>query len=185
MPTVGATIQLYAFAWDQNGGAVSTSFSWSTTNSGVATVNGSGLVTGAATGICSIKAIASDSGVTGTTSVGVALLSQNSLTIANGSSTTISSVGGFKTINWDSGAPGAAQIYAGVATSNGQMNPGNADGHNDGNGDGAPTATIVTGIYAGPTTFTATAHVPIFANIGGIYCQATANVTGVSNWAGN
>jgi hypothetical protein len=36
----------------------------------------------------------------------------------------------------------------------------------------------------GPIGSTATAHVPIFANVGGIYCMATANITGVPNWAG-
>ena len=47
-----------------------------------------------------------------------------------------------------------------------------------------PTATISTPVYQWPISFTATAHVPIFANIGGIYGVATANITNVPNWAG-
>jgi hypothetical protein len=46
-----------------------------------------------------------------------------------------------------------------------------------------PTATLITPVYQGPGT-PATARVPIFASIGGIYCMATANITGVPNWAG-
>jgi len=59
-------------------------------------VNGAGLVTGIASGICAIKATASDNASAfASTAVGVALLSANSLTIAYGNNATISSVGGF------------------------------------------------------------------------------------------
>ena len=44
----------------------------------------------------------------GSIAVGVALLSANTISLAYGNSTTISSVGGFPTANWSSGAPGAA-----------------------------------------------------------------------------
>jgi hypothetical protein len=187
MPTAGSTIQLFASALDSNGVIVPTSFTWSSDNGGVATVNGSGLVTGAANGICTIKATANDSGAAvGSTSVGVALLSANTISLAYGSSTTISSVGGFPTANWVGGCPGAAEVVAGTIVNGFVMNSADPIGWNPG-----PTATIITPVCQGPTNFTATAHVPIFASVGispalpgGIYCIATANISGVPNWAG-
>jgi len=80
MPTVASTIQLFAQAYDQNDLPINPGLTWSTTDAGVATVNGSGLVTGVANGICNIKATAVDNvAAVGQTSVGVALLSANSV----------------------------------------------------------------------------------------------------------
>jgi hypothetical protein len=114
------------------------------------------------------------------------LLSANTISLAYGNSTTISSVGGFPTAGWSSGAPGAAQVYAGTIVNGFVVNSANPIGSNPG-----PIATIVTPVYQGPTSFTATAHVPVFACVGisnalpgGIFCMATANVTGVPNWSG-
>ena len=57
MPTIGATIQLFATSRDKNGLVVSTTFTWTTDNAAIATVNSSkGLVTAVASGICNIKA---------------------------------------------------------------------------------------------------------------------------------
>jgi hypothetical protein len=85
MPTAGSTVQLVATAFDSSGLIVSTSFTWSSDNTGVATVNSSGLVTGVANGICNIQAQANDSGAAkGSIAVGTALLSVNSMTIAYG-----------------------------------------------------------------------------------------------------
>ena len=116
MPTAGSTIQLFSTAFDQNGLIVSTSFTWSSDNARVATLNsGTGLATGVANGICNIQAQANDSGAAkGTISVGVALLSANTISLAYGNSTTISSVGGFNTANWCGGAEGAAHVVAGT-----------------------------------------------------------------------
>ena len=187
MPTVGSTVQLFATAFDSNGLIVSTSFTWSSDNTGVATVNSSGLVTGVANGICNIQAQANDSGAAkGSIAVGTALLSVNSMTIAYGQTATISSVGGFATAGWSSGAPGAAQVYAGTIVNGFVVNSANPIGWNPG-----PIATIVTPVYQGPTSFTATAHVPVFVSVGisnalpgGIFCMAMVNVTGVPNWTG-
>jgi hypothetical protein len=188
MPTAGSTVQLVATAFDNSGLIVSTSFTWSSDNTGVATVNsGTGLVTGVANGICNIQAQANDSGAAkGSIAVGVALLSANTISLAYGNSTTISSVGGFPTANWSSGAPGAAQVYAGTIVNGFVVNSADPIGWNPG-----PIATILTPIFQGPTSFMATAHVPIFASVGisnalptGIGCMATANITGVPNWAG-
>jgi hypothetical protein len=190
MPTVGSTVQLFAFAYDVNGVLTSPmNFTWSSLDASVATVSNSGLVTGIANGITTIKATAIDSGAAvGTISVGVALLSANTISLAHGSSTTISSVGGFTTANWCSGAPGAAEVRAGTRVSGfiaNSADPGT--GWNPG-----PTATIFTPIFQGTITSTATATVPIFASVGispalpgGIYCMATATITNVPNWAGN
>ncbi len=115
MPTVASTVQLFAQAYDQNDLPINPGLTWSTTDAGVATVNGSGLVTGVANGICNIKATVVDNvAAVGRTSVGVALLSANSLHNRVRLQCTISSVGGFATVNWVSGAPGAAQVYAGT-----------------------------------------------------------------------
>ena len=181
MPTAGSQIQLFATALDRDGVVVSTSFTWSSDNASVATVNGSGLVTGVATGICKIQAQANDSGAAiGSIAVGVALLSSNTISLAYGNSTTISSVGGFDTVNWGGGCPGAAEVRAGTRVNGFMVNSANPSlGWEPG-----PTATIFTPVYQGPTSFTATAHVPIFASVGGIYCMATANITGVPNWVG-
>jgi hypothetical protein len=182
MPTAGSTIQLFATALDANGLIVSTTFTWSSDNAGVATVNSStGVVTGVASGICNIQGQANDSGAAKSSiAVGVALLSTNTISLAYGNSTTISSVGGFNTANWCGGCPGAAEVIAGTIVNGFVTNSANPSlGWNPG-----PTATIITPIYQGPISFTATAHVPIFASVGGIYCMATANITGVPNWAG-
>src|SRR5882762_4772242 len=115
MPTAGSTIQLFAQAYDQDDLPIAPGINWSTTDAGVATVNGSGLVTGVANGICNIKATVVDNvAAVGRTSVGVALLSANSLHNRVRLQCTISSVGGFATVNWLSGAPGVAQVYAGT-----------------------------------------------------------------------
>src|SRR4029077_881664 len=108
--------QLFATAFDQDGLIVSTTFTWTSDSPAVATVNSStGLVTGVGPGICNIQAQANDSGAAKSSiSVGVALLSANSLTIAYGQTATLSSVGNFPTVNWVSGADGAAQVYAGT-----------------------------------------------------------------------
>lgn len=189
-PTAGATIQLFAFAFDGNGVLISPiTFTWTSSDAGVATVDSNGLVTGVANGICVIKAVAFDSGAAvGTISVGVALLSANTISLAYGNSTTISSVGGFTTANWCSGAPGSAEVRAGT-----RVNGFIANSADPGTGwEPGPIATIFTPIFQGPITSTATAHAPIFASVGispalpgGIYCMATANITGVPNWAGN
>jgi hypothetical protein len=47
------------------------------------------------------------------TPLGVALLSANSISLAYGNSTTLSSVGGFPTANWCGGCPGACEVVAG------------------------------------------------------------------------
>ena len=175
MPTVGATIQLFAFALDQDNLPISPGFTWTTDNAGVATVNGSGLVTGIANGICTITVAANDNaGAKAHTSVGVALLSANSLTIVYGQTTTLSSIGGFNTLNWAGGCPGAAAVVGGTLVNGFVFNPTGSE----------PTATIITPVYTGPVNFTATAHVPVFASFGGVYCMATVNITGVPNWAG-
>jgi len=182
MPTAGSTVRLVATAFDNSGLIVSTSFTWSSDNASVATVNsGTGLVTGVANGICNIQAQANDSGAAkNKIAVGVALLSANTISLAYGSSTTISSVGGFDTANWFGGCPGAAEVRAGIRVNGFIVNSANPGlGSEPG-----PIATIFTPVYQGPTSFTATAHVPIFANVGGIYCSATANITGVPNWSG-
>jgi uncharacterized protein YjdB len=86
MPTAGSTIQLFATALDSNGLIVSTTFTWSSDNAGVATVNSStGVVTGVASGICNIQAQADDSGAAKSgIAVGVALLSANTISLAYG-----------------------------------------------------------------------------------------------------
>src|SRR6267142_1764819 len=58
MPTVGSNIQLFAQAYDQDDLPTTPGINWSTTDAGVATVSGSGLVTAVASGICNIKATA-------------------------------------------------------------------------------------------------------------------------------
>jgi len=180
MPTVGSNIQLFAQAYDQDDLPTTPGINWSTTDAGVATVSGSGLVTAVASGICNIKATAVDNiAAVGQTSVGVALLSANSLTIAYGNNATISSVGGFTTVNWSSGASGAAQVYAGTIVNGFVVADHSSTAWNSG-----PAATIVTPVYTGPVSFTATAHVPVEVSVGGIYCSATVNVTKLPNWAG-
>ncbi len=140
MPTVGSTIQLFAQAYDQDDLPITPGINRSTTDAGVATVSGSGLVTVVASGICNIKATAVDNiAAVGQTSVGVALLSANSLTIAYGNNATISSVGGFTTVNWSSGASGAAQVYAGTIVNGFVVADHSSTAWNSG-----PTATIVT-----------------------------------------
>jgi Bacterial Ig-like domain (group 2) len=85
-PTAGSTIQLFATALDSNGLIVSTTFTWSSDNAGVVTVNSStGVVTGVASGICNIQAQADDSGAAKSgIAVGVALLSANTISLAYG-----------------------------------------------------------------------------------------------------
>jgi len=179
--TVGGTLQLFAQAYDIKGIPIAPGFNWSSDNASVATVNSSGLVTGVANGICNIQAQAADAGLASTsTPLGVALLTANSISFAYGNSTTLSSVGGFPTANWCGGCPGACEVVAGTIVNGFVTNSANPSlGWNPG-----PTATIITPIYQGPISFTATAHVPIFASVGGIYCMATANITGVPNWNG-
>ena len=91
------------------------------------------------------------------------MLSANSLTIAYGQTTTPSSVGGFNTLNWAGGCPAAAEVVGGTLVNGFVFNPTGSE----------PTATIITPIYTGGLDFTATAHVPVFASVGGIYCMAT------------
>jgi len=161
--TVGGTLQLFAQAYDIKGIPIAPGFNWSSDNASVATVNSSGLVTGVANGICNIQAQAADAGLASTsTPLGVALLSANSISFAYGNSTTLSSVGGFPTANWCGGCPGACEVVAGTIVNGFVTNSANPSlGWNPG-----PTATIITPIYQGPISFTATAHVPIFASVG-------------------
>ncbi len=78
-------------------------------------MNGAGLVTGIASGICAIKATASDNASAfASTAVGVALLSANSLTIAYGNNATISMSGDSPAVNWCGGCPGPAEVVAGT-----------------------------------------------------------------------
>ena len=73
----GRRFQLFAFALDQDNFPKSPGFTWTTDNAGVATVNGSGLVTGVASGICTITVTANDNlAAKASTPVGVALLSR-------------------------------------------------------------------------------------------------------------
>jgi len=130
-------------------------------------VNGSGLVTGIASGICAIKATASDNASAfASTAVGVALLSANSLTIAYGNNATISMSGDSPAVNWCGGCPGPAEVVAGTLV-NGFVVAEVAE-HSSTAWNSGPTATIITPVYQGPGT-PATAHVPIFVSIGGIY----------------
>jgi plastocyanin len=66
----GATLQLAAQAKDQNGAAMAATFVWSSVSAAVATVSGSGLVTGVAAGTTTIRATAGS--VTGTFALTVA-----------------------------------------------------------------------------------------------------------------
>lgn len=61
---VGASQQFSAQGYDANGTPVSSTYAWSTSNAGVATVSGSGLATGVAAGSATITATASN-GVAG------------------------------------------------------------------------------------------------------------------------
>jgi hypothetical protein len=113
--TVGGTLQLFAQAYDIKGIPISPGFNWSSDNTSVATVNSSGLVTGVANGICNIQAQAADAGLaSASTPLGVALLSANSISLAYGNSSTLSSIGGFPTANWCGGCPGACEVVAGT-----------------------------------------------------------------------
>jgi len=112
--------------------------------------------------------------------VGVALLSANSVTIAYGQTTTLSSIGGFATVNWVGGCPAAAEVVAGTINGGGFVVP----DHSSTAWNSGPTATIKTPVFTGSSSFTATAHVPVQVSVGGIYCAATVNVTNVPNWAG-
>jgi competence protein ComEC len=55
---IGATQQLTATARDANGNAVSTTFTWTTSNAALATVSASGLATGIAAGSATVRATA-------------------------------------------------------------------------------------------------------------------------------
>lgn len=68
---VGAALQLTATARDAAGGPVSAVVAWSSTASGVAAVDDSGLVTGIAEGAASVRATATPSGVVGTAAITV------------------------------------------------------------------------------------------------------------------
>ncbi|HEX6589862.1 MAG TPA: Ig-like domain-containing protein [Longimicrobiales bacterium] len=65
----GQTVQLTATPEDEDGGPLSRAVSWTSLNTGVATVNGSGLVTGVAAGSADIRA--TSEGVHGTVTVTV------------------------------------------------------------------------------------------------------------------
>lgn len=181
MPVAGSsTIQLFANAYDQDDLPISPGFTWATDNPSIATVSSSGLVTSVATGICHITANANDNiAAKASTPVGVALLSANSVTISYGQTTTLSSIGGLPTVNWVGGCPGAAEVVAGTLV-NGFVVP----DHSSTAWNSGPTATIKTPVFTGSSSFTATAHVPVQVSVGGIYCMATVNVTGVPNWQG-
>src|SRR5215831_19962008 len=90
---------------------------------------------------------ASDTGLaSASTPLGVALLSANSVTIAYGQTTTLSSAGGFKAVNWCGGCPGVAQVYAGTL-----QNAFIAPDHNsfELGWNAGPTATIVAPVVQG------------------------------------
>src|SRR5258705_3919260 len=147
MPVAGSfTIQLFANAYDQDNLPINPGFTWATDNASIATVSSSGLVTSVATGICNITVNANDNIVAkASTAVGVALLSANSVTIADGQTTTLSSIGGFATVNWVGGCPAAAEVVAGTINGGGFVVP----DHSSTAWNSGPTATIKTPGFTG------------------------------------
>ena len=77
---VGETLQLAATVLDSSGNVLSTSVSWSSSNSAVATVDGTGLVTTSSTGTAEISATAD--GASGTSTLTVTGAATGTLTIS-------------------------------------------------------------------------------------------------------
>ena len=191
--SVGGTLQLTAIEFNQNGTVRSAAtWTYSSDNAGVCTVNSSGLVTGAGAGTCNITAT-SDDGVSAVFPVGCALLSWVTRTIAFGTSTTISASGGGPSTIWQVGTPGCVAPIGSY----------NAQGLVSG---ASITLGTIQGSFTNPVPGTATAHCPVFCVFqtgqttlvnslqgntnplwlfGGIYAQSTLTVTGVPNWGGN
>jgi hypothetical protein len=192
IPAIGGTLQLTAVEWV--GGVVRGGATWtySSDNTGVCTVNSSGLVTGTGVGACNITA-QSDDGTSAVFPVGCALLSWVTKTIAFGASTSISASGGGPSTTWQVGTPGCV---APIGTYNAQ---GLVAGS-------SLTLETIQGAFTNPGSGTATAHCPIVCNFQtgqttvlnmlqgnlspiwlfpGIYAQSVLTVTGVPNWNGN
>jgi len=127
---VGATAQLSASALDANGTALTDrAIAWATSNAGVATVNGSGLVTGIAVGTATITA--GSEGKSGTATVTVSPepvvrvdVNPGTLTLQAGQSQALVAlpkdakgnlVSG-QTVTWSSDQPAVASVNGGVVT---------------------------------------------------------------------
>ncbi|MBL8982563.1 MAG: Ig-like domain-containing protein [Gemmatimonadetes bacterium] len=127
---VGATIQLLAAAKDSKGGAMNASFTWSSSASTVASVDGTGVVTGVAAGSASITATAD--GVSGSASITVipvpvaaVLIAQRTPAVRQGETVQLSAVAqdaiarplAGRVITWSSANPSIATVTnAGVVT---------------------------------------------------------------------
>jgi hypothetical protein len=179
--TVGATLQFSAFAYDNVVDATQhlsghpmlpqPTFTWSTSNSSVATINSSGLATGVGAGTCTVSAsvvVGLDSmgnliTIIGTTQFAVAMISPATQTVNFGvAGTTFSVAGTGLTAQWFSGIPVVAEFYTG-------------DTNFFGN-----TATAVMGgtVHGQPSTVT----VPVYCWVGGwqgAICQASLVVNNV------
>ena len=104
---VGATAQLTASALDQNGAAMAglPAATWTSGNTGVATVNGSGVVTGVAAGSATITASMVSGGATrtGTATVTVIAVSAGSATVTTPNETfspRVITIGVGSTVTW-------------------------------------------------------------------------------------
>jgi hypothetical protein len=155
--TVGGTLQYSAFAFDTN---VSTlypfgnpiqpqpSWTWTTSNGSVATVNSSGLVTGAGAGICTITAsiVVGSATFSGSAQFGCALITPATATVNFGTPQTFTVTNGPG--HWFSGVPAGAQMWNGTP-----------------NTIGNSATAVIGGIPQGlPSSVT----VPVYALIGGL-----------------
>jgi uncharacterized protein YjdB len=129
---VGQTVQLSATPKDANGSPLTgRTVTWGTTNPAVATVNGSGLVTGTAAGTATITA--SSEGQSGTAAIAVTLVPVASVAVSPASASvavgqtvqltaTLKDASGTplsgRVVTWSSGAPAVATVSAtGLVTS--------------------------------------------------------------------
>ncbi len=172
--SVSSQRQLSVVVKDSIGNTLnSPSVTWSSSNSGVAFVNGSGLVLGVGTGTARIIAQSGTKADTNTTVVvtaqvahvtinpagpssvvaGQSLKLQATLTDANNNALP------GQAVTWSSSAPGTATVTAGAATT------------------GGPDTATATGVAAGPVTITATAANNVSDTL---QLTVTPSVTGIS-----
>ena len=127
---VGSTVTLTATATPTN--AADKTVSWSSSNTGVATVSSTGVVTGVASGMATITATANDgSGVTASCTVTVSnvavtgvTLNKTTLSLVNGNSETLTATvapanATDKTVSWSSSNTSVATVSDGTVTAKG------------------------------------------------------------------
>ena len=142
---IAGTLQLTATAATSSGATVSTTFSWSSSNNSLATVNQSGLVTGVAPGSVTITATASGTSISDTHSVTVtAPLPVSSVVVSPGSATLLEDF--------------TQQLSADPQDANGNTVAATVSWTSDNVAVATVNNTgLVTGIVAGNATITATA----------------------------